>query len=134
MRFTNLLPSRGGFGCRARHQVGSREKCLVLTLDCIDSRGPPTSLSFVEDVVVNQRADLNQLYRDSRSDDSGIEYTPNVGDSDGQGRTKALATTTHHSEARSRQVWCADPAGCRESVTYRRQMLGKIRWSQKVER
>ena len=95
---------------------------------------PRHRLGFVEDVVVNQGADLNQLDSRRRRNNARIENLPNVSHSDGQSRTKALPTTSHHAEARNRQVWCTDRAGCREPITHCLQMLRKIRRSQKVER
>ena len=101
--------------CRSScHQEGSCQERLVLTLDRVDRRGSPSGLRLVEDVVVNQRAHLDQLDGDSRCDNAGIEHAADVRHSNGQGGTKALPATTHHPEARSRQVGCADGAARRE--------------------
>ena len=105
------MASCRGFCGRPCHQVGPGQKRLVLTFDRVDGRRPPPSLRIVEDVVVNQRADLNQLDGHSRCDNPGIERLSNVGNRQGQGRTKSLSASSHHSKARIREGWCTDRAG-----------------------
>jgi hypothetical protein len=122
------------FGAGPCHQVGPRKKCLVLPFGRIDGRRTSPRLGLVEDVVVNQGADLNQLDSRRRRHNPGIENLPNVSHSDGESWTEALPTTPHHPEARSCQFWCTDRAGGRESVVHRFEVLYKFGCSQQIER
>ena len=89
----------GSFRCCACHQVRPGQKRLVLTLDGVDRWRASPSLGLIENVVMDQRADLNQLHRHGRRDHPRVEYVPNVGHRNGQSRAKPLPTAGHHSEA-----------------------------------
>ena len=119
----HLLASSRSFCGRPCHQVGPGQKRLVLTFDRVDGGRASPSLRIVENVVVNQRADLNQLDSYSRRDNAGIERLSNVGHRQCESRTEALSTPSDHSEARGRQVWCTDRAGGNQPVAYRLEVL-----------